>query len=115
MWRFLRWVAGPAARAALAIALLAAWQSSLLHPIQHHDEAGRFVHIVGGSAPDKPSEGDPSSKLCDAVTALSVCVADAAAAHPQADTSDVPFTDVGLLHGMSAGPPFYSQAPPIAS
>lgn len=57
------------ARVLLALALIAAWQSALQHPVEHVDELGEFVHLHGGHS-DKG--GEP---LCDLLAALTTCAA----------------------------------------
>ena len=54
-------------RVLLALALIAAWQSALQHPIEHVDELGEFVHLHGGHSDEG---GEP---LCDLLAALTAC------------------------------------------
>jgi hypothetical protein len=98
-------------RVFLAVALLAAWQGALLHPIDHVDEHGGFVHLADGHSRDH----DPgaSGGLCDALAALTACA-------PEANTAVGDFSSVhetpsyyfGALRVVEA-PPFQAQAPPI--
>lgn len=103
-----------ALRLLLAAALLAAWQGALVHPLEHFDEHGGFVHLSGGhDGHDHDDEEGGPSALCDAIGAVAACVdgrillaipssavADVAAAAPVAVPRGVP-------------PPAYrSQAPP---
>lgn len=62
------WLAG-----ALAVALLAAWQNALVHPIEHVDEAGGFVHLTGGHDGEQRN-GNAPDPLCDVVAAVAACV-----------------------------------------
>lgn len=100
-------------RLSLAALLLAVWQGALLHPLQHVDAAGAFVHVPGKNLPH--GGGDKSANaLCDAIAAVAACVA-----------GTIPLT-VPALAGISlvaprqaaapraAPPPAYrSQAPPV--
>ncbi len=74
-----------ALRLFLALALLAAWQTALQHPIEHVDEHGRFVHLGGADGSDTRGENqrrdgppDPSEKLGDALASLAASAANAA-------------------------------------
>jgi len=66
-----------ALRLFLAATLLAAWQGALVHPLEHFDEHGGFVHLSGGhdghDHDHDDEEGGPNA-LCDAVAAVAVCV-----------------------------------------
>jgi hypothetical protein len=96
------------ARVFLAVALLAAWQAALQHPIEHVDELGKLVHLH-----DAPShQGSP---LCDLLDSLTACaphapllsVAAEAFAHLASSTT----------HGaprVAEAPPFFSQGPPAS-
>jgi hypothetical protein len=69
------------ARLFLVIALLAGWQSALVHPLAHVDEQGRLVHLGAGS---KTS----SDASCDVLAALTACAPQATAiiaASPRTD------------------------------
>ena len=63
-----------ALRVLLAVALLAAWQNALVHPVEHVDEAGALVHLADGHGGDQRG-GHAGNPLCDAVAALAACVA----------------------------------------
>ncbi len=63
-------------RLLLAVALLAAWQNALLHPLEHIDGHGGFVHLSGGDG----SQGNTSDPRCAAIAAVAVCV-DGSIAH----------------------------------
>ena len=62
-------------RIVLAVALLAAWQNALVHPVEHVDEHGGLVHLAGGhdGHGHEDEEGGPSA-LCDAIAAVAACV-----------------------------------------
>jgi hypothetical protein len=97
------------ARLLLVVALLAAWQGALVHPLVHVDEQGGFVHLDGH---DKKSR---ASELCDAIGALTAVVG----AAPQAFVADV-LSHVVFFRSTSApraaeAPPFLSQGPPKLS
>jgi len=77
---------GRSLRVLLALALLAAWTNALVHPIAHVDEAGEFIHLAGGHEGDSRN-GSSADPVCDAVTAVTACVAGSSAlavAGPQA-------------------------------
>ena len=61
-------------RLAFAALLVSAWQVALLHPLQHVDSGGAFVHIPGGGS-KAPGEKNGSRQLCDAIAAVTACVA----------------------------------------
>ena len=60
-------------RVLLAVFLLAAWQNALVHPIEHVDEIGGFVHLAGGHEGEQRN-GNAPAPLCDAVAAITACV-----------------------------------------
>ncbi len=60
-------------RVLLAVALLVAWQNALVHPIEHVDEAGGFVHLSGGHDGEQRN-GNTPAPLCDAIAAVAACV-----------------------------------------
>ena len=100
------------ARLLLSVALLAAWQGALVHPLVHVDEQGGFVHLDDGQGHDKKST---ASGLCDVIDALAAVVG----AAPKAFVADV-VSHVVLLRSSSApraaeAPPFLSQGPPKLS
>ncbi len=66
-----------ALRFLLALALLAVWQGALLHPLQHVDSKGAFVHVPGEFAPKVPGDRNAPNPLCDAIAAVAACVASA--------------------------------------
>jgi hypothetical protein len=102
-----------APRLLLALLLLGVWQGALLHPLQHVDLKGAFVHVPGSHAPKGPGDKNGSNPLCDAIAAVVACVA------------GQPIIVVGAGQGVEsihprevatlfwAPPPAYrSQAPP---
>ena len=64
-------------RILLALALLAAWQGALLHPIRHVDTKGAFVHVPGSHLPKSPGDKGGSNPTCDAIAAVTACVSGA--------------------------------------
>jgi hypothetical protein len=102
--------------ALLICALLAAWQSALLHPLQHLDKQGQLVHL-GSAKPigDKQGSSDPS-QLCDALAGLSdSCAGDGNVAFPNLSSEYRPIFDRAGVPPASARPPFLAQAPPLFS
>ena len=102
-----------AVRILLALALLAVWQGALLHPLQHVDAKGVFVHVQGENVPKVPGEKKAPNPLCDAIAAVAACVSGSAAiavgAAPGAESLRA--REIVALFG--APPPAYrSQAPP---
>jgi hypothetical protein len=97
------------ARLVLAVALLAAWQSALVHPLKHSDGRGGFVHLADGHDHGKQSN---TSGLCDALAALTAC----APGSLQFFDAPVPSRAVLVVrHGAprtAEAPPFLSQGPP---
>ncbi|HEV2430916.1 MAG TPA: hypothetical protein VGT43_05335 [Burkholderiales bacterium] len=97
------------ARVFVAVALLAAGQSALLHPIEHVDELGEFVHLHGGHS----DEG--GQLLCDLLAALAACAAQTAAAvdavASRYDPPAFPFSPPRLAER----PPFRAHGPPAAA
>jgi hypothetical protein len=97
----------------LALALLAAWQAALLHPLEHVDSQGALVHVAerhsqGGSDPSP----EPSSKLCDALAALTACAPDAPSTLGEASAvHETPVQVAGAPRAAQA-PPFFAQGPP---
>ena len=59
----------------LAVALLVAWQGALLHPLEHVNAAGGYVHLADGHGPKNPgNEKSGAAPLCDAVAAVALCI-----------------------------------------
>jgi hypothetical protein len=71
-------LAGKLGRLLLATALLAGGHAALVHPLQHVDVRGGFVHAAGGHDPHE-HEGGEASVLCDAIAAMAAVVGGAAA------------------------------------
>lgn len=97
------------ARLVLAAALLAAWQSALVHPLKHSDGRGGFVHLADGQDGERNPD---ASGLCDALAALIACAPGAL------QVFDAPVPSKAVLavpHGaprIAEAPPFLSQGPP---
>ena len=111
------WLAG-----LLAAALLAAWQQALLHPLEHVDEHGHFVHLTAAPGSDARGENerhdgqsDPSDKLGDSLAALTACAPDAAARVVASEPLDLLAAVVSESAPRAAeAPPFLSQGPPAS-
>ncbi len=94
-------------RLLLTVALLAAWQSALLHPLKHVDRAGALVHVPGQDHGKGKSE-----PLCDAIAAVAACVS---GSQPLALAAAVVSDPVAASAGENAAAPrlaYRSQAPP---
>jgi hypothetical protein len=101
------------ARLLLAVALLAGWQLSLVHPLQHHDAQGGYVHLGGGHS--NGGKSSPADGPCDAIAALAACVAAIPAALPPECCADSrPLSRDAALRLAAAAPPFLSQGPPAS-
>ena len=102
-----------ALRILLALALLAVWQGALLHPLQHVDAKGAFVHVPGSHLPKSPGDKSGSSPSCDAITAVTACISGTAqpivAAIAGGDTS---FRRHAVAPLLAPAPAYRSQAPP---
>ena len=97
------------ARVVLAAALLAGWQLALVHPLQHVDEHGRFVHLADGHSGAPKSGG---SKLCDMLAALTACAPSAAATvEPPVSSGQAPVPQQ-TGRRVAQAPPFLAQGPP---
>ncbi len=99
-------------RILLAVALLAAWLNALVHPIEHVDQAGGFVHLAGGHGGEKRN-GTAPDPLCDAIAAITACVSGPAGfvfAVPQGATA--PLAPPAAAFGSAALLAYRSQAPP---
>lgn len=99
------------ARVFLAVALLAAWQVALQHPIKHVDELGELVHLQDGHS----HEGSDAQPLCDLLASLTACAPHAA---PVLAASE-PVAQALRFHPVDAprvaeAPPFLSQGPPAS-
>lgn len=104
----------------VAVALLAAWQACLLHPLAHVDEQGQFVHLNGADGGDTRGEndhdGDPSDRLGDSLAALIAC----AAGTPQLLRPEQleHHATASAFQGaprVAQAPPFLSHAPPASA
>jgi hypothetical protein len=105
--------------ALLAAPLLGAWQGALLHPLDHLDEHGHFVHLSGVDGSDARGEndyesGDPSERLGDSLAALAVCVPDAAPLFSCREQLEHPARSTPQsAPRVAEAPPFLSQGPPF--
>jgi hypothetical protein len=97
-------------RVFLAVALLAAWQGALLHPIDHVDGHGGFVHLADGHSRDHDPGG--SGSLCDALAALTVCAPGALQCFVFEPAEDSLSTLSQGAPRLAEAPPFLSQGPP---
>ena len=99
------------ARLLLALALLAGWQAALLHPLQHLDDNGQYVHPGGDSGKSKPAK----LLACDTLAALAACLPQMPAAlSPLCCPHDSPPSRGRSLWLAAAAPPFLSQGPPAS-
>jgi hypothetical protein len=99
------------ARVFLAAALLAGWQSALVHPLAHVDKNGGFVHVADGHQQQKQKKSDTSG-LCDVLAALAACAPGAAKVFTfVSSTQEVPHYSRSVPRAAEA-PPFLSQGPP---
>jgi hypothetical protein len=86
------------------LALLAGWQSALLHPLQHADESGALIHLGG-----EPKAG---SELCDALGALTACAPESLFRfEPPTPRQDAALSSVTEFR-LPEPPPFFAQGPP---
>jgi hypothetical protein len=103
----------------LALALLGGWRQSLLHPLEHVDEHGRFVHLHGADGGDARGEndhdGDPSERLGDLLALLATCAAGVLPVLECAwlEHDAPPRVSPGAPRPGDA-PPFLSQGPPAS-
>jgi hypothetical protein len=96
------------ARVLIALALLAGWQAALVHPLEHVDERGGFVHL---GDPD----GDPDkSELCDALAALTACATHSAVSYAALEPREPSAPCHGYAVRVAERPPFLSQGPPLS-
>ena len=101
-------------RLLLALALLVAWQGALLHPLEHVDAAGGYVHLADGHGQKNPgNEKSGADPLCDAVAVVALCIGTALS------LSIVPVSRLELLRDFSSSATrnapalaYRSQAPP---
>jgi hypothetical protein len=98
-------------RVFLAVALLAAWQGALLHPIDHVDEHGGFVHLADGHS--HGGDSTAAGNLCDALAALTACAPGALQCFVFEPAEDSLSTVSQGAPRLAEAPPFLAQAPPI--
>lgn len=100
-------------RLSLAALLLAVWQGALLHPLQHVDAKGAFVHVSGKHLPKVPGDRNAANPLCDAIAAVAACVSGSAQFATEAVAADESIFARPAVAPIAAPPPAYrSQAPP---
>jgi hypothetical protein len=99
------------ARVFLAVALFAAWQAALQHPIEHVDELGELVHFHDGDA----QGGSEGGALCDLLASLTAC---APSAGPGPAISELVQKALRSIPEstprVAEAPPFLSQGPPAS-
>jgi hypothetical protein len=100
------------ARLLLVLALLAGWQAALVHPLEHVDEHGHLVHAGDGRGHDGNASSDPSAKLCDALSALTACAAQAGFAVEALAAEQQFFGFIAGRLRRADPPPFLAQGPP---
>lgn len=96
-------------RVVLVVALLAGWQSALVHPLTHVDKNGGYVHLPDGQP--KPKKSD-SAGLCDVLAALAACAPSTTAAFVAVSDSQAAFNPFASVPRIAEAPPFLSQGPP---
>jgi hypothetical protein len=94
------------ARIVVALALLAAWQAALVHPLAHVDELGGYVHL------GDPDGNPDKSQLCDALAALTACAVHAAFSFTASAPHAPKPASRRYAVRVAEPPPFLSQAPP---
>ncbi|HWA39139.1 MAG TPA: hypothetical protein VG873_14875 [Burkholderiales bacterium] len=97
------------ARLFLVLALLAGWQSALIHPLEHLDADGALVH----AGHDAGSSTDRAENLCDAFAALTACAAQAALALDVEQSTQRHSRYAAERLRRADPPPFLSQGPPF--
>jgi hypothetical protein len=97
------------ARVLIAAALLAGWQAALLHPLEHLDSGGGFVHLADGHPGTPQPDG---SQLCDALAALTACAAHAQPAFESPAPSRQKLFGYENRQRVAEAPPFLAQGPP---
>ena len=97
----------------LALVLLAVWQGALLHPLQHVDAKGAFVHVQGTNVPKVPGDKNAPNPLCDAIAAVVACVSGSAkiAVGAVPGVESIYAREIVALFGAPL-PAYRSQAPP---
>ena len=67
-------------RILLAVALLAAWQNALVHPLDHVNAEGGYVHFADGHEQQDPAiEKSARDPVCDVVAAVALCIGNVSA------------------------------------
>jgi hypothetical protein len=95
------------ARVLIAVALLAAWQAALVHPLEHVDAAGGFVHLDGDA------DGHPEkTELCDALAALTACATHTVFSYTAVAPREPSAFPPRHARRIAEPPPFLSQGPP---
>jgi hypothetical protein len=98
------------ARVFLAVALLAAWQAALLHPLEHSNGDGSFVHLADSHSHDGDSDGPEN--LCDALAALTACAPDAQFSFEPPAPGRQNLPSFVSRQRLAEAPPFLAQGPP---
>ena len=98
------------ARFFLVVALLAAWQAALVHPVEHVDERGTLVHLGSGDG----EHGSANGELCDVLSALTACASISLAVLGLEPASEHRSVAPRFEPRPTQAPPFFSQAPPAA-
>ncbi len=99
----------------LAAALLVAWQNALVHPIEHVDEAGEFIHLAGGHGGEHRNDRAPDP-LCDAIAALGACVNGSSnTVAVSSRVSEAPDCGKAAIPSGALFLAYRSQAPPLHS
>jgi len=96
-------------RVVLVVALLAGWQSALVHPLTHVDKTGGYVHLTDGQP--KPKKSD-SSGLCDVLAALAACAPNTPVVYVPISDPQAAFNPLAAVPRIAEAPPFLSQGPP---
>jgi hypothetical protein len=100
------------ARLVLAAALLAAWQGALVHPLEHVNGHGGFVHLADGHDGERNPD---ASGLCDALAALTACAFAGVKFSVAVSSSQVVLAHYDDTSLAAEAPPFLSQGPPQLS
>jgi hypothetical protein len=107
----------PVLAALLAAVLLGGWRESLLHPLEHRDAHGRFVHLHGADGGDArgendPDDSNPSNRLGDSLAALAACAAQAPVLSADTRPDDRISSPPRRAPRLADAPPFLSHGPP---
>ncbi len=98
-------------RIVLVAALLAGWQSALVHPLTHLDKNGGFVHLADGH-PQPGKKKSDSAGLCDVLAALAACAAGSAHSFAAVVSSQKVLSYYSDTLRAAEAPPFLAQGPP---